>query len=446
MNPDFEKLIEAEGSPIFDGLLAALKLPGITSLKINPSKGDVEDLPDGFIVGDAVPWEPNGYYLRERPAFTYDPALHQGLYYVQEASSMIHGEIVRRLGNSLGARPLRLLDACAAPGGKTTSLLIGAPDGSAVIANEYDFKRAEILKENLLKWGDANVAVTRGDTSRFRNVGPVFDIIVADMPCSGEGMFRKEPEALKQWSPALVEQCARLQREIAGNLLPSLAAGGYFIYSTCTFNTVENERNVEWLCDEFGLESVAMDWPAQWNIAEAVDSSVSAARFLPSRLQGEGLFVAVMRKPEGERSRALKEPKPLKKHPLKNWLHNGIDIYERQGEVWGAPPLLASLVEYLEKKGVKFISVGVPVATVKGKDVVPEHAFSQSVHYAAAFPEVEVSREEALAYLRRENLELNGRQPKGYLLLTYNGRPLGFVKNLGNRVNNLYPKEWRIRN
>lgn len=446
MNPDFVKLIEAEGSPVFEGLLPALKQQPAVSIKINQLKTSPEKIREHFPVDGIVPWEPNAFYLAERPAFTLDPLLHQGHYYVQEASSMIHAAIIRRLALATSGRPLRLLDCCAAPGGKTTSLLMAAPEGSAVIANEFDFKRAEILKENLFKWGSPNVAVTRGDTSRFRKAGAVFDVVVADMPCSGEGMFRKDAEARNQWSEGLVEHCAGLQREIAANVLPSLAADGFFVYSTCTFNTVENEGNIKWLCEEFGLETVDMHWPVEWGVQGAVNSDMAVSRFLPSKLRGEGLFVAVLQKNTGDRLRTLKETHPQKKHTLSPWVSEALDFYERQGEVWATTPLTAAMACHLEKKGIDFISIGTPVATLKGKDVIPQHSLALSVALNRhVFPEVAVDRENAVAFLRRDNMSLTADAPKGYVLLTYEGCPLGFVKNLGNRLNNLYPKEWRIR-
>lgn len=174
--------------------------------------------------GRRVGWNDAGFHLSERPAFTFDPALHQGLYYVQDASSMFVGHVVGELTRN-AAGPLTVLDACAAPGGKTTAVIDALPEGSVVVANEFVAKRAAVLRENLAKWGYPYVVVTQGDTSRFSQMEGVFDIVVADVPCSGEGMMRKDEDAVGQWSDGLVEQCSRLQHEILGNLWGALRPG-----------------------------------------------------------------------------------------------------------------------------------------------------------------------------------------------------------------------------
>lgn len=450
MNPDFEKMIEAENSAVFDGLLPALNSDRQVSVRFNPLKAaSVPCAVAGEPLGSPVKWEPRGYYLDRRPLFTLDPAMHQGVYYVQEASSMLVGETVRRIVEVHEGMCLNVLDACAAPGGKTTSVLSVLAPGSALIANEYDYGRAEILKENLYKWGNPSVAVTRGDTARFARLGNCFDMIIADVPCSGEGMFRKNEEARAQWSPALVEQCAALQREIIGNIVGSLKPGGYLLYSTCTFNTMENERNVEYFRDEWGLECVDVDRDAEWNISGAVNSDVPVSRMLPSRVRGEGFFLAVMRKPGKLKAEHAEVRQSRRNAPVQSvasqWV-DGLEVRNIDGTVWGATPELWRLVGELEKKKIDFIGIGCEIARIKGKDMVPHHGLALSTALKrGSFPEVTVDRDEALRFLRKENIDVPAETPKGYVLLVYDSTPLGFVKNLGNRTNNLLPKEWRVR-
>ncbi len=442
--PIFIKEIESYNDPIFDGLTDALAITSpIVSVRANRRKG-IPVPPDA----ERVPWCGRGWYLKERPLFTLDPALHQGRYYVQDASSMIIGEIVRRLTGDCNL-PLIYLDACAAPGGKTTAAIDSLPDGSLVVANEFDYRRAEILKENVMKWGYPAVIVSRGDTSRFRKLKDTFDIIAADVPCSGEGMFRKDDEAIDCWSPELVEKCVERQREIVGNLWTALAPGGYFIYSTCTFNRRENEEMVDYMVETFGAESVSVDLSEYPDIAPGVDTSYSCFRFMPHRTRGEGLFVAVLRK-SGEWSGSRTVAKPAKsakdktpKLSLPGWTDGCTMIVD--GDTVSA---VVESWEGVAKKIGKELDIilnGVEVGVIKGRDIIPSQGLALSSALATdAFPRVEVDRETALTYLRRESVTLPDGTPRGHVLLMYENVPLGFVKNLGNRSNNLYPQNWRI--
>lgn len=427
--------------PQLASLEAGLATEPEVSIRLNRAKG-------ASLEGDAVPWCAEGRYLPSRPAFTMDPAMHQGRYYVQDASSMVIAAAARQLADGL---PVRYLDACAAPGGKTTAAAAALPEGSVVIANEYDPRRAEVLAENVAKWGHPAVAVTQGDTERFAALESVFDIIAVDAPCSGEGMMRKEAAAAAQWSPALVESCAALQREIIDNLWPALRPGGCMIYSTCTFNLREDEDNVRHLIHDLGAEPVSITaLEGRDDIAPAIGLDAPCYRFLPGRTRGEGLFLFACRKP-GDAPAAM--PRVSKKGvsggaPLateaKKWLDGDFVISEHGGSLWALPSYAAPLVQALEGK-LRFISPGTHVADVKGRDLVPAQplALSQKLR-RGAFPEVEVEYHQAIAYLRGEAMRLPDGTPRGHVLLTYEGHPLGFVKNLGNRANNPYPRPWRI--
>lgn len=418
----------------FDGLAEALLGEPEVSVRVN--RGKNVGVPDG---ADAVPWCDSGYYLASRPAFTFDPAMHQGLYYVQDASSMITSWVVGRIAARIG-RPVNYLDACAAPGGKTTAAIDSLPEGSVTVANEYVYARAEVLKETLAKWGAPRVIVTRGDTSRLARLGEVFDIITADVPCSGEGMFRKDAEARAQWSPRLVEECAALQREIIDNLWEALRPGGYMIYSTCTFNRRENEDMLRYMTDTLGAGHVEIDPPESWGITERD----GCLHFLPGRTRGEGLTLTVVRKP-GTLPEADRIPEKPSKAPaqVKDWVKIPADMELREADGRVTIVTRSPLLKAVEKR-CDVISAGTEVAEIKGRDYIPRQGLAMSTLLnRGKFPEYEVDYTTAIACLRREAVTL-GDAPHGYVLLTYRGEPLGWVKNIGNRANNLYPQAWRI--
>ncbi len=450
--PAFIARIESYGADSLIGLSEALSTtaPSV-SVRVNAAKG--VRLPDNAI---KVPWSDSGFYLERREAFTFDPALHQGLYYPQDASSMIVGTIAGMLaGNSA----VIYLDACAAPGGKTTAALSALPADSLVVANEYVPARAAVLAENIAKWGDGNVVVSRGDTAKFRKLKSFFDIIAADVPCSGEGMMRKDPEAVSQWSPALVHECAQRQREIIDNLWPALRPGGFLIYSTCTFNTDENEEMLAYLRDNYDAEPVELALDTRFpGIQRGIAvPDMPAYRFMPQHLRGEGLFVAVVRKPGGsaqqtspksrKTSRTDRRKPQAATEKASAWL-NSPDDYRLElagnDSVRAIPSILASAIDTLGAT-LDIVSAGITVATIKGKDLIPTQQLALSTALAHdAFTCCDVDYATAIAYLRRDAVNLPDDTPRGFVLLTYAGHPLGFVKNLGNRANNLYPQPWRI--
>ena len=345
---------------------------------------------------DRVSWCDSGEYLAERPNFTMDPRFHQGLYYVQDPSSMALTAVIGSLGLD---RPVNYLDACAAPGGKTTAAIDALPRGSFVLANEADPQRAAVLCQNLMKWGYDNVGVTLGPAQKLgRLPRGSFDIIAADVPCSGEGMMRKDPRAIEQWTPGLVESCARLQFEIIEALWPLLRPGGRLIYSTCTFARAEDEDNVDRICAELGAERLAL--PEMEGVVNG--------HFYPHLVRGEGLYMALLAKP-GDSPAA-----PLTRRAI-----------EKAAKVlqWG----------------------GGPEQEPKGRTTIPTHALALSAAFdPAPWPTVDVDRAGALAFLHRDAMNLPEGTPRGQVLLTYLGRPLGWVNNLGNRANNLLPKHLRI--
>lgn len=426
----------------YDLLEQALQTNPPVSIRLNPSKKFEA------VDGERVPWCEQGYYLRERPSFTFDPLFHAGTYYVQEAASMFVGEAVRQLLSS----PALTLDLCAAPGGKSTHLLSVLPAGSLLVGNEVIRSRSCILAENITKWGIPDCVVTNNDPKDFGALRELFDLIVADMPCSGEGMFRKDPAGREEWSVANVRHCAARQRRIIHDVWDALKPGGLLIYSTCTFNTEENEENIAYIAETFGAETVPLDVPSEWGVCGALSGTLPLYRFFPHRTKGEGFCLAVLRKP-GEEEHATRRklrqkhiPQPIPAQ-AKEWLTEPEAYhFERIGDmVRGIPSAYRETVQLLGEQ-LHVLSAGVTIGEVKGKDVLPSPALAFSTAIRRnAFVYVDVSREEAIRYLQNEALTLPGDVPRGFTLVTYRDVPLGFVKNLGTRANNLYPNEWRIR-
>ena len=365
--------------------------------------------------------------------------------------------LLRLVAPLLGEEPLRALDLCAAPGGKSTLLLDLLPEGSTLVSNELIRSRAQILAENIQKWGGVHSVVTSTEPQRLGRLREQFDFILVDAPCSGEGMFRKEEEARRQWAPGLVESCARQQREILDDIWPALAPGGLMVYSTCTFNRQEDEDMLTYLVEELGAEPVALpELPEPITLSSL--SSYPCYRMMPHRLRGEGLFMAVVRKPDAEVGSARSKPtrsksKPNPKLPqeILRWLSPELraDVTLQSlpdGTLTAISSALYPIVEALQGAKIPILTSGIPLAEVKGRDFLPLPALALSVGLdEEAFPRAELTQEEAIRYLAREAVTLSADTPRGLVLVTYEDYPLGFAKHLGNRTNNLYPQAWRIR-
>ncbi|MDR1526225.1 MAG: rRNA cytosine-C5-methyltransferase [Dysgonamonadaceae bacterium] len=399
------------------------------SIRWNPAK---KPLHYPFSCDEKVPWASHACYLPSRPSFTFDPLFHAGCYYVQEASSMYLESIVKKQIT----QPVRVLDLCAAPGGKSTQLLSVLPEGSLLVANEVIRSRAAVLTENLTKWGNPYRVITNNDSVEIGRLTGFFDLLVADVPCSGEGMFRKDPVALKEWSIPHVRFCSERQKRIIADSWPALSPGGLLIYSTCTYNREENEDNIDWICRELG--------------AELVEAPRRFMPHKPHKVNGEGFFIAAVRK-TGDAGRNLRRPKAAKVETFAGTkeylLHPERFVFLREKDRTIAFPAHYSADYPVLKKHLKILSAGVALGEPKGKDWIPMHELAMStaldIH---AFQRWETDKATALHYLRKEALpDIPVGLPKGYLLVTYGHCPLGFVKNIGVRANNLYPSDWRIR-
>ena len=423
------------------------------SIRLNGGKG--VSLPPNT---QSVLWSGGvGYYLSARPTFTFDPLFHAGAYYVQEASSMFLGAVVSQYIDT----PVRYLDLCAAPGGKSTQAISLLPQGSMVVSNEVVRQRANILAENIIKWGSPYSVVTNNMPSDWGTWRNYFDVIATDVPCSGEGMFRKDETAIAEWSPENVAHCVARQEGILADIWEALRPGGLLIYSTCTYNIEENEAMVQYLVRTFDAEPLSVDIDEQWGITGALMGDAPVYRFMPHRTQGEGLFMAVLRKPGQPDGDCCQPPKIRDKKKkqvgkvkpvaipdeMRKWLKDCDDILLVADEtsVTAYPRNYAADIQAMQRD-FNVLHAGIPLAACKGRDFIPTHALALSTQLRCdAFASCEVSLDVALSYLRREGVVLPPDVARGYVLLTYHTMPIGWVKNLGNRANNLYPVEWRIR-
>lgn len=397
---------------------------------------------------EKVKWCNKAYYLKERPAYVWDPLFHAGVYYPQEASSMFLDHVLRQI---IVDKDITVLDLCAAPGGKSTLISNFLKGKGVLVANEVIRQRAQILKENVQKWGHYNTMVTSADAAVWSKKQDLFDVIVVDAPCSGEGMFRKDQVAIDEWSTDNVLLCASRQRRILADIWETLKPGGYLIYSTCTYNLKENEENVQWAVDELGAESIAIDLNEAWGVTNSLISGVNAYRFMPHKTTGEGFFMSVLQK-GGEYIELT--PRKSKKQNKKARIPQDImalvsgatteDIFESKIG-YSCFPLKYSALRNEVESIIKPLLVGCDVASEKGKNIIPdEKLIFSSVYKRGSLPEIEISIEDALKLQSKQTIVLE-KAPKGWVVCTVKDQPVALVKNLGNRINNYFPSGWRIR-
>ena len=345
-----------------------------------------------------------------------------------------------------------VLDLCAAPGGKSTHLLSLMDSSDLLVANEVIRSRVSVLDENIRKWGHQNVVVCSNDPADFSNLNGMFDVILVDAPCSGEGLFRRDSSAIQQWSVDNTNLCSTRQRRILTDIWPSLKNDGYLIYSTCTFNPEENEENLKWLAENNSIESIRIPLQEDWNIEEIEINGLFGYRFLPHKVKGEGFFLTLIRKKEGSdsypiskkiKSRLEKMPKQFAE--IRNWLSTSDSEFFVKNEYLIAFPEYHIPVLNALSEQLRVISFGLPVALFKKNDLLPEHTFALSVdRNPDIFESIELDLRDALFFQKKDEIRIESKT-KGWMLVTFQNVPLGFVKNLGNRVNNYFPKEWRIR-
>ncbi|XOV67519.1 MAG: hypothetical protein ACFHU9_18040 [Fluviicola sp.] len=452
-HPDFVKRVQ--GDPFLGtSLLEALNEHVPVSVRRNPQKMEAE-LPTSHIID----WCEGGFYLTERPSFTLDPLFHAGSYYPQEAGSMVIDTVLRQL--EIPEAPTAL-DLCGSPGGKSTLVLSYLNNTGVLVSNEVIQSRAKILKENCTKWGYANSVVTNNDPSDFARLPNFFDVMLVDAPCSGEGMFRKDPAARSEWSEDNVKLCAARQKRILGDVWSSLKPGGYLIYSTCTFNENENEQNVQWIQEELGAEIISVKMPAEFQSGR---ENIGHYAF-PGKVDAEGFYIAILRKNGdplslrrgvvsgttspfggGQRGRTKTKSNSIHKEKDLSLLTDFVNLNEISVWRWkdyflGIPANIEETMLTIQNH-MRIVKLGTQLGMLARKGFVPSHDLSMSVSLRKVYKSNELNREEALKYLKGETFALTG--DRGMQLVTYNDEPLGWIKHLGNRFNNGYPKEWRIK-
>lgn len=394
-----------------------------------------------------IPWAGNGYYLSERPSFTFDPLFHAGTYYVQEASSMF---IEQALQQSVDvSKPLRVLDLCAAPGGKSTHLQSLLSPESLLVSNEVIRQRVNVLKDNIVKWGSSNVVVTNNDPKDFSKLKGYFDVIIVDAPCSGSGLFRRDEAAISEWSENNVVLCSQRQQRILADILPALNDGGVLIYSTCSYSQQEDEDIADWLTTAFLLSNIPLSISVDWNITETVTTSGNKGyRFWPHLAKGEGFFLAAFRLNGGAvyKNKNKHAIKPVTKQLLPlvsswaNLLNN--ELIQVNDKVYAWPAVLFEDFNLLLQH-LRIIYSGTLIGELAHKKLIPDHALAMSEMIAEAIARTELELSEAIAYLQKNTIENTGRAT-GWQLATYNNQVLGWMNVLPNRINNYYPKELRI--
>jgi len=440
---EFLNRIQTQFPADFERFVQSIDQAPAISLRTNPRKFSLP------IAAERIPWSESGIFLNERPSFTLDPIFHSGAYYVQEASSMFVEQAFRQIEQE---KDRIVLDLCAAPGGKSTHLLSLLDSSDMLVANEVIRSRVSVLDENIRKWGHQNVVVCSNDPADFSNLDGMFDVILVDAPCSGEGLFRRDASAIQQWSVDNTNLCSTRQRRILADIWPSLKNGGYLIYSTCTFNPAENEENLKWLAENNEIESIRIPLQENWSVEEIECNDLFGYRFLPHKVKGEGFFLTLIRKKDGSdsysipkkiKSRLEKMPKQFAE--VRNWLSSANSEFFAKSEFLIAFPESKIPVLNALSEQLRVISFGTPVAQFKKNDILPEHTFALSVdRNPDIFESIELDLHDSLLFQKKDEIRINS-ATKGWLLVTYQGVPLGFVKNLGNRANNYFPKEWRIR-
>jgi len=429
----------------------------ITSIRINSAKGTMVNgqcLPAGQAgsIGSPtqhsplnihIPWTEYGYYLRERPSFTFDPLFHAGCYYVQEASSMFLEQALKQTVDL--SQPLKVLDLCAAPGGKSTHIQSLISKESLLVSNEVIRSRANVLKDNIIKWGCNNVVITNNDPKDFSKLESYFDLIVVDAPCSGSGLFRRDKEAIAEWSLNNVALCCQRQQRILTDVWPALKKNGVLIYSTCSYSKEEDEDIVGWVSSEFRVQSLELRVDENWNIIE----SGGGYRFWPDKVKGEGLFMACFRKIDGEESLSFKtknkkESANKKEMELiEKWVNKREQQFIKHANtVYAWPENSVNDINLLINH-LHVIYSGTQVGELMRDKLIPSHALAMSKLFDDTISPIELDYNNAISFLQRKDLVINEKNT-GWQIVTFQGQNLGWMNVLPNRINNYYPKELRI--
>jgi len=417
----------------------------ITSIRENPIKNSPFSIPNSPF--SQVPWSQYGYYLSKRPSFTFDPLFHAGCYYLQEASSMFLEQALKQLVDL--SQPLKVLDLCAAPGGKSTHIQSLISSESLLVSNEVIKSRTNILADNIIKWGCENVIVTNNDPSAFKKLTGYFDVIVVDAPCSGSGLFRRDEEAINEWSLNNVALCCQRQQRILADVVPALKEGGLLIYSTCSYSKEEDEDIEDWLGSELKMKNEKLSLEEEWGIVETVSEKASSVgyRFFPDKVKGEGFFISCFKKTADEDEVRVKPSKvgfaPVKDKPLLQPFLKEERAFIKDRDAYFSLTD-TTLNEYQLLRSVLNIQYkGIELGQIMKNKLVPAHALALSTLISDYVTRTELTYEEAVLYLQRQELKLETKT-MGWQLVTFQNKPLGWINALPNRINNYYPKELRI--
>jgi len=420
----------------------------VTSVRLNPAKTEGVLPPEFVSQVDAIPWARLGYYLRQRPSFTFDPLFHAGNYYVQEASSMFLEQAMIQLTQETA--PVKVLDLCASPGGKSTHLQSLLPAGSLLVSNEVIRSRAAVLRDNIVKWGAEQVVVTNNDPKDFSVLESFFDVLVVDAPCSGSGLFRRDPEAIGEWSLNNVQLCSQRQQRILADCWPALKENGLLIFSTCSYSREEDEEIMDWIQQELDAENCPLKINEEWGIQETASPGGNLGyRFWPDKVKGEGFFLACFRKRNGEAPGQIK-PKKLpervtraEKEFVTLWMNiTGKELIKHQQTVYAWPEEQFHDFSVLLER-IRVVYSGVKSGELMRDKLVPDHALAMSGLVLAAVKRIDLTVADAIRYLQRKDIRLEG-VPTGWALACFAGQSLGWMNVLPGRINNYYPKELRI--
>lgn len=403
-----------------------------TSIRLNPNK-----LTDVFDDSDLVPWCAYGRYLTERPSFTKDPMFHAGAYYPQEAGSMFIHTILQQV--ELPENTVAL-DLCAAPGGKSTILLDNLSENALLISNEIVRNRAFILRDTLTKWGASNTMVTNKSAANLGKLGGLLDLILVDAPCSGEGMFRKDLDSRKEWSVGNAKTCALRQTDILHDIWPALKTNGILIYSTCTFNPEENDAQIQMLLENYDCELIEFQFPENFGL----EKSTFGYSCLPHLMRSEGFYFSAIRKTETCKTYNLRKPKKqiAKQDQFNLTLDDTLSAIALHGHFYQVPKSQEDLMLQLNEN-LGSMKLGTRLGEYVNHKFIPHFEWALAAKAPTDFKKAQLSMEQALQYLKGNNIEVDCID--GWHLACYDHFPLGWFKKIGNRINNYYPKELRIR-
>lgn len=416
-----------------------------TSIRLHPTKNNEDQ---GNL--SQIPWCPLGKYLNERPSFTLDPAFHTGEYYVQESASMFIWHILDQC--IADNKEIKILDLCASPGGKTSLIAAYLENKGLLVANEVIKTRAYTLKTNMIKEAYENVVITNNDPKDFGVLDNFFDIILVDAPCSGEGMFRKNHKAIDEWSEENAIHCAARQRRIIADVLPSLKENGYVIYSTCTYNDQENIDNLIWATKNLPLKNIVVECPEEWGIVKIEKEDNLGYQFYPHLVQSEGFFISLMQKTEATPKNKIKirvKLEPASKSEmltLSKWvqLNPNMTFAKDPTDMVHYYPISFKDEINMLFSYVRIIHCGITFGKITKDIVVPEHDLALYPKVSENIPRYELSKKEALLFLKKELNQIDSEE-LGWIIVTYHSNGIGWIKNIGSRLNNYLPNEWKIR-